>query len=105
LNRFFLLLALAWAALIFAASSQPGSSVGLPPPWDKLAHLITYAVLAGLLRAGGLAPAPALATAALYGLSDEWHQSFVPGRDASLADWAADVSGAVLALWLFHRKK
>jgi len=98
LKRVFPWLALAWAALIFAASSQPGSSVGLPPPWDKLAHLIAYAVLAGLLHAAGLARRWAFALAVLYGASDEWHQSFVPGRDASLGDLLADAVGALAAL-------
>ncbi len=39
----------------------------------------------------------------LYGLSDEWHQSFVPGRDASLGDWLADTIGAVLAATAIFR--
>ena len=33
-----------------------------------------------------------------YGLLDELHQSYVPGRDPSLYDVLADVSGAALAL-------
>jgi VanZ family protein len=32
----------------------------------------------------------------LYGVSDEWHQSFVAGRNPSAADLAADVAGIVL---------
>jgi len=39
----------------------------------------------------------------LYGLSDEWHQSFVPGRDASFSDWLADSIGAVMAVWVMSR--
>lgn len=35
-----------------------------------------------------------------YGISDEVHQIFVPGRDASIYDWFADCSGAVLAVLL-----
>ncbi len=31
-----------------------------------------------------------------FGLSDEWHQSFVAGRDASVWDWMADTLGASL---------
>ena len=34
---------------------------------------------------------------ACYGISDEVHQIFVPGRDASIYDWFADCTGAVLA--------
>ena len=33
---------------------------------------------------------------ALYGATDEWHQSFVPGRDASVLDWLADLCGVTL---------
>lgn len=36
--------------------------------------------------------------AACYGISDEIHQIFVPGRDASFYDWLADCTGAVIAL-------
>ena len=37
---------------------------------------------------------------ACYGISDEIHQIFVPGRDASIYDWFADCVGAVLAVCL-----
>lgn len=33
----------------------------------------------------------------LYGVSDEWHQSLVPGRTASVWDWLADSLGATMA--------
>ncbi len=40
----------------------------------------------------------------LYGVSDEWHQSFVAGRNSSAFDWVADsVGGLVAALSLFWR--
>lgn len=35
--------------------------------------------------------------AACYGASDEIHQMFVPGRDASVYDWIADCTGALIA--------
>jgi VanZ family protein len=34
---------------------------------------------------------------------DEWHQSFVPGRFASLTDVVLNVLGAVLGIWLATR--
>jgi VanZ family protein len=38
----------------------------------------------------------------LYGVLDEWHQSFVPGRVVSVADWAADIIGVVLGYFAFR---
>lgn len=38
----------------------------------------------------------------LYGMSDEFHQSFVPGRDASVGDLVVDGIGALVALTLFY---
>ncbi len=39
---------------------------------------------------------------AIYGVSDEWHQSFTPGRDTSFLDVMLDMLGAYLAV-LFYR--
>ena len=75
--------------------------------WDKMAHAGAYAFL-GLwaLRAfhGGLnriATRPTLAATLLtacYALLDEMHQGRVPGRDASMLDWVADLVGMGLAI-------
>ena len=107
----FLPLAL-WAALIFALSHR----TDLPqkpelPGFDKLAHAAEYALLAFLLARAlvrGLDVAPrkaavlALCLGAAFGATDELHQRFVPGRDSSVYDLAADVVGAGLgaAAWL-----
>ena len=78
--------------------------------WDKLLHAVGYAVLGVLaLRAfhGGfwrLRLEPTLYAALvviLWGISDEFHQSFVPGRDASPWDVLADVAGFAIAVLLF----
>lgn len=108
----------AWAALIFAGSSIPGSALAAGPAvgFDKVAHALEYGVLGALttralMIAPGLAPALAAlcgaALAALYGVSDEWHQSFVPGRFASGADLVADAVGAAAgaAVVLWRRKE
>lgn len=63
--------------------------------WRKGRGLVSVAVFAGLL---------------LFSVSDEWHQSFVPGRTASMMDLGLDLLGILLglALWRatesFHRK-
>lgn len=38
----------------------------------------------------------------LYGISDEWHQSFVAGREADFLDWIADTIGACIALSIVY---
>jgi len=97
----------AYMAAIFTASAGPG--VTLPPGrnWDKVLHagaygvmaaLVTWAVTRGQLRrATGRMALVAAAISTLYGASDEVHQLFVPGRQADLADLAADAAGACCA--------
>ena len=77
--------------------------------WDKLLHTVGYAGVSVLaLRAfhGGferprLGPtAYAGLAVVLWGISDEFHQSFVPGRDASAWDVLADAVGFALAVAL-----
>ena len=99
---------LAALALVFWLSSMsevPGAHYF----WDKLLHTVGYAGLGVLaLRAfhGGferprLAPTVYAALAViLWGVSDEFHQSFVPGRNASGWDVCADACGFVLAVAL-----
>lgn len=98
---------IAWAALIFVASSLPGSSYPAPPFFgaDKLVHLGIYTVLGGLTARAWLAASKAQLKAAFlagallascYGATDELHQWFVPGRSASLADAATDALGSLL---------
>ena len=38
--------------------------------------------------------------AAAYGITDEVHQYFVPGRMGIWQDWVADAVGALLGAWL-----
>jgi len=101
---------LAWAGLIFALSSVPSLRSGLPEPGDfvlrKIGHMVEYAVLALLLRralrAHGLAQQRdgllAASLALLYAMLDEYHQSFVPGREGSPRDVLIDAFGIGLAL-------
>lgn len=38
----------------------------------------------------------------LFGLTDEWHQSFVSERVADVFDWIADTIGALMAVSMMH---
>ena len=73
---------------------------------DLALHAIAYSVLAGAylygLTEGGRSGAregwrltAAVLLALAFGATDEWHQSFVAGRDASAVDWLADAAGAI----------
>jgi len=96
---------LAIAALIFVASSR--SRVAAPQVTlidDKIVHFAVYGLLATLVcRLGGgwRAAAWSLLAVSVYGASDEWHQSFVPGRSMELMDWVADTTGAAVAIALY----
>lgn len=96
---------------IFAASSSSGPGGGLAIP-DWATHGAAYLVLAVLLgRAlaagrGAFTARQALLAALLsaaYGVTDEYHQSFVPGRHPSAADVAKDLGGSVVGAALYRR--
>jgi VanZ family protein len=104
---------------IFIMSSQTGDTLNLPDivNIDKLYHAIEYGTL-GAFVLFGLHPASrslkpltiaglTILFCAAYGTSDEFHQIFVPLRDASLTDIMADTSGASLiaALWWAKNKR
>ncbi len=99
------LLALAWAALIFGLSARPAQD--LPTLFfgaDKFVHIALYAPLGWWLARGFGVGWLAVLVATAYGVSDEWHQSFVPGRMPSLADVGADAVGALLGAWAAMRR-
>lgn len=97
--------ALVWMAVTFYLSHQSVVDIPLDAP-DYVAHGIGYAGLGALFMralAGGRLSAMSwrwvlLATllGGLYGVSDEFHQSFVPGRHSSLSDIVADTVGSLL---------
>lgn len=97
--------ALAWVIVLFALSASPGGDGGLDFAWrfagdDKLAHVALYTVLGALLRAATGRTGWAIGLASAYGVTDEVHQAFVPGRQADPLDWAADTVGAALGALL-----
>jgi VanZ family protein len=95
-----------WCAVIFAFSAIPSLGTGLGV-WDlilrKLAHVTEYAILAALLVRATQRPSIALALGALYAVSDEFHQTFVRGREGRPRDVVIDSVGLVIGVLATHR--
>ena len=96
-----------WVAVLFLLSEVRGLSVDLPGGTDKAVHVGLYLILGlslswGKQRTGSGIPGLMLLLMGVgYAALDEWHQSFVPGRDAAVGDWVADGAGVMLGLVLF----
>lgn len=105
------LLPVGYMGVLYYFSSIPASELsqlGVRLP-DKLLHASAYAILALLAyvalrrscrmssRAAGVF---AWIVSVVYGVLDEFHQSYVPGRDPSLSDIVADALGAAVAIGL-----
>ena len=106
------------AAAIFIFSSIPK----LTPPnlgfelQDKFYHFLVYAIF-GFLVARSFFSLKfsenfhkyyllfAILFSAIYGLSDEIHQSYVPGRFSSIGDFIADSSGSAVGVLIFHYRR
>jgi VanZ family protein len=100
---------LALMALIFYLSAQEAVGPELPAWTRVVAHFTEYAVLA-TLWAWALAPSlgrrallAAAAISLLYAIADEYHQSFVDGRDSDVLDVITDAAGIAAALLVIAR--
>lgn len=92
---------LLYATLILVASSV--SRIPGPPVSDKWLHFAEYSVFSLLLcralKKNGRTQLSwrdfslLFAAGLLFAALDEYYQSFVPGRNASISDWWADVAG------------
>ena len=102
-------LAVALIIVWLSAQSHYPGGIELPPPLDKVAHATVFGVLAWVLDLAVQGNSTGLPmyrrhllvflVVALYGATDEWHQSFVPGRSCELGDWVADAVGGGLGLF------
>ncbi len=106
-----------WAVLIFALSSVTSlepMDIGFRFQ-DKLAHFLEFGVFGFLLQRsfnqfyGNRFKGYLLVFigATFYGVLDEIHQSFVPGREADVSDFLADTIGIIVAqviFWMSDRK-
>ncbi len=96
---------LVWMGVIYYLSSVPGTSIKTTVP-DYLVHMVEYGILAILMYritvfVCGLSIKSNIITvilAGFYGVIDEVHQLFVPGRTSTLRDIVFDIIGAVLSL-------
>ncbi len=90
--------------VIFFFSAQPDRSLdfGQTTLVSKLAHVAEYTVLGGLIQwAMGIRRAwPAWLMTIAYAATDEFHQSFVPGRTARMTDVLIDAAGAAIGIAL-----
>jgi VanZ family protein len=106
-----------WAGVIFFASAQqtlPGpNTISLDYLLKKTAHIFVYAVLYFLTFRAVKKTFPdrhrlhfglPLIFCILFAFSDEFHQSFVPGRQPSLTDVGYDAIGASITLLLVKWK-
>ena len=101
-----------YCLLIFFLSSL-SKGVHIPSPFgaDKVVHFIEYGILGFLLArsilgfqsslSSKLLVSLAVVLAIIYGISDEVHQAFVPGRNASAWDVAADGLGGLMGALLY----
>lgn len=103
--------------IIFYLSHQPNDFAELPPliGVDKLLHIIAYSSLAGTFLYAlkplvhnsnrSVTAVVIVLFCIIYGISDEFHQSFIPGRFSSIWDVLADGLGALLVVgWWLRRE-
>ena len=126
-------LVVAWAAFIFYMSSNTGDDLShgsgifsgiyqalkdlqaqvLGPDADAInsvAHFCEYTVFGALWTNALSCHMPlrracllAIACASLYGVTDEFHQLFVPGRMCDPVDWVVDTAGGALGAAIAYR--
>src|SRR5712691_3684752 len=105
---------LSWMVLITYWSGQGTLPIDQPNVANvfhglqhRIAHLIAFGLLGLLARWAfdGLPRASLLAVllVSVFGATDEWHQSFTPGRRAAIDDWAVDTASAALAIFIWSR--
>lgn len=107
---------LLYCAFIFWLSDQTKlPDHALVENQDKLDHFLAYFAMAAFAwRYFAHFSVPrhwhlviVAAFCSIYGLSDEWHQSFVVGRESSALDWLADslggLCGSLSCYWYARR--
>lgn len=101
---------LALMALSWYLSAQPDLRSGFDTDLDLVLRKGAHIMLFGLIMLAwwrAVGPAAAVVITLAYAGVDEWHQSFVEGRNGALHDWAIDALGAGLAsaLVVWHLRR
>jgi VanZ family protein len=101
---------LLWMAIIFAVSHTPKQDIPAFGTWDMLikkgSHFLAYFILALLAHWAIAHPGRqpwgryiwVWLIAVAYAISDEYHQTFIPGRNGNMSDVVIDSLGALTAL-------
>lgn len=102
-----------WMGLIWYLSSLTSSEEGhlagfeIPSIIQNGAHAVFYGILAALwvfaLGPDAKTAQRAVLYCAVYGVIDEAHQWFVPGRTCSVLDLMVDIMGAVAVIYVLTR--
>lgn len=103
---------------ILTATSLPGAYVPVVGfrSADKLVHTFMYGVLGFLVARAMDDPAKTTHLRAMFGAfllcvtmgaTDEWHQKYIQGRSAEIADWMADSTGGLVgaATWMLRGRQ
>ncbi len=103
-SKFILLPFILWIVVIFTISSIPAPKIpqGYIPQIDKGVHLFEYLVLSVFYLFGtkGKYKGWGLLIILVVAIIDEYHQRFIPGRDASMLDAFADILGGGFGIWM-----
>jgi len=111
-RKYYIILSLSYATIIFILSSipQPPSYVE-ETGFDKIQHVIEYSIL-GFFVLGSFANRNnvkiillVIIICSIYGIVDEIHQFFVPGRYFSVLDMVANSVGVVIGILILRYYK
>jgi len=101
-----------WAIILFSLSNTPGNELpSLKFGLDKLAHISVYCIFSYLIIFAFTNSTHkdyfhkiyySFLIAFLYGVFEEYHQLFVPGRFFSYGDMYANLIGSVAGVLIWH---
>tara|TARA_Y100000310_G_scaffold252325_1_gene259012 strand:- start:264 stop:623 length:360 start_codon:yes stop_codon:yes gene_type:complete len=98
---------LLWMSFIFFLSAQSTTGIGQTKTSRflilKTFHLIEYATLYILFYFSLRRKKPAMLLSYLYALSDEFHQTLVPGREGKITDTFIDLFGIVIGIFIVKK--